>query len=911
MATVQRIDIIVRTDGADRAGREIGRVGEQAERSRDRLRGLNSVLALVGGALAVDKVMQYADTWTEARGQIINATDSLEGAELVLKKVFDVAQNTRQPIKDMSNLFTRLSRSSKEVGASNEDMIKLTETVGMALAATGTSMTQARGALLQFAQAMGSGTVRAEEFNSIQEGAPILLNIVAGEMKGVGGSVADLRKLMIAGKLSSKDFYDALTKGADKVKEQFDKMPTTFSQAFTILENAVIKFIGEANRVSGLSNAFGTVAKFIANNFEAVIAILSGVATVLLVALAQVAIPAVMRAFAMLNTVIASSPLGRLGAVIAGVVAAILVLRNSISLTADSTATLGDFLGVAWERIKLLGSAIGSVFGSLLSMLPNVSGQVSITLEDVIRFIARAVDGIAVVIRTLVQMVLNSGLLIAKGFQLAFETAANAIMGLFNAIVEQISKVGQWVSDKFNLGLDFSKSFTFVLNNTEKTKAEIESALGGITGAFEQQIAIQGNLVENGAIKMIEDSKKAAATRIAAEKAAQDEINKNNAAAGAAAEDEKGVKLREKQAEAILAMRRQLLELNGATEVELAQFDIRNAKYAEFSKTGQRKVVEGLALEIAGVKDLTEAYKEFDSFSTEFLKKDSEARKAAQSEIDSLTQDVAKGAGGVTNDPIAGIQARQNQELMELQNHQAELRAQHQLNADEITKIDELTAQRRSQINNKAEQDILTARLNQASQFFGNMATLSQTGNKKLQKIGKAAAIAQAIVSGALAVQNALAVQPYPVGLALAASAAVATGVNIATIQKTQPGFREGGFTGMGGVNDIAGVVHGREFVMNAEATARNRPLLDRMNRGEQVNGTGSSGINVSIQNFGTSKEFEVEQLSESEVRIIARDEARSVTRRETPAIVSGEISNPNSQVSKSLERNLKIERNR
>lgn len=45
-------------------------------------------------------------------------------------------------------------------------------------------------------------------------------------------------------------------------------------------------------------------------------------------------------------------------------------------------------------------------------------------------------------------------------------------------------------------------------------------------------------------------------------------------------------------------------------------------------------------------------------------------------------------------------------------------------------------------------------------------------------------------------------------------------------------GFKSGGYTGGGGVNDVMGVVHGREFVVNAENTAKFRPILEAMNKG-------------------------------------------------------------------------------
>lgn len=133
-------------------------------------------------------------------------------------------------------------------------------------------------------------------------------------------------------------------------------------------------------------------------------------------------------------------------------------------------------------------------------------------------------------------------------------------------------------------------------------------------------------------------------------------------------------------------------------------------------------------------------------------------------------------------------------------------------------------------------------------------------------------------------------------------------------------GFEKGGYTGNGGTKDVAGVVHGKEFVVNAAGTARNRGALEAMNRGAagvSMNssnvGSGStgSGVSVSIQNYGTSKEFEVQQISESEVRVIARDEARQAVRKEAPGVFAAELKNSNSRVSKSLEQNTQTQRRR
>lgn len=49
------------------------------------------------------------------------------------------------------------------------------------------------------------------------------------------------------------------------------------------------------------------------------------------------------------------------------------------------------------------------------------------------------------------------------------------------------------------------------------------------------------------------------------------------------------------------------------------------------------------------------------------------------------------------------------------------------------------------------------------------------------------------------------------------------------------PGYSAGGYTGDGAAGTVAGLVHGREFVVNQYATARNRGLLEAMNSGGNV----------------------------------------------------------------------------
>lgn len=157
----------------------------------------------------------------------------------------------------------------------------------------------------------------------------------------------------------------------------------------------------------------------------------------------------------------------------------------------------------------------------------------------------------------------------------------------------------------------------------------------------------------------------------------------------------------------------------------------------------------------------------------------------------------------------------------------------------------------------------------------------------------------------------------------------------------SQKGYSSGGYTGYGGKYDIAGTVHKGEVVFSQEDVKRwgGPSNVEAMRKGNipgyaeggvvasnyslfrdmdqmlavqretrQTNLVSSSSsptpqIIVEIENYGSSKDYEVEQLDENRVRVIARDEARKT--------VKDDLANPNSQISRSVSKNTTARRNR
>lgn len=116
---------------------------------------------------------------------------------------------------------------------------------------------------------------------------------------------------------------------------------------------------------------------------------------------------------------------------------------------------------------------------------------------------------------------------------------------------------------------------------------------------------------------------------------------------------------------------------------------------------------------------------------------------------------------------------------------------------------------------NTATQSMMDSGLSILATGFGEQSAIY----KAAFAASKAYAIAQSLVSIQQGIAMAAA-NPFPYNIAAMASVAAATASIVSDLSSVAGvGFKSGGFTGSGGVNDIAGVVHGKEYVFDAAAT--------------------------------------------------------------------------------------------
>src|SRR5690606_9759782 len=102
---------------------------------------------------------------------------------------FRIAQTTGTAIGSVIDLYARASQASEMLGLNQEQTARLTESVSKALAISGTQGAQSAAVILQLSQALAAGRVQAEEFNSIIDGAPRIVQALADHLGIAFGEV--------------------------------------------------------------------------------------------------------------------------------------------------------------------------------------------------------------------------------------------------------------------------------------------------------------------------------------------------------------------------------------------------------------------------------------------------------------------------------------------------------------------------------------------------------------------------------------------------------------------------------------------------------------------------------------------------------------------------------------------------
>lgn len=294
MAQESVLRIVIDSRNAERNARNIAnelqsieRNGNYATRSMDSMSvATRSLVGYMGGLVTIGTAVNKMDAWTGLQNRLKLVTDSQAELTTAMNDTFAIAQKTASSWDSAAMVYQRFADNADRLGISMKQTAALTETVSKAISISGGSAASSEAALMQFGQALASGVLRGEEFNSIAEQAPGLLKAIAF---GLDTNVGSLRAMAADGKITGDVLVESLSKAQPYIDDLFNKTDFTISQSFTRLSNEVTKFVGEAGAGSGAAAGLSDAISGLANNLGTIanIAVVGGVALLTKTILAQ------------------------------------------------------------------------------------------------------------------------------------------------------------------------------------------------------------------------------------------------------------------------------------------------------------------------------------------------------------------------------------------------------------------------------------------------------------------------------------------------------------------------------------------------------------------------------------------------------------------------------------------------
>lgn len=235
---------------------------------------LVAAMAAVGVGVTVSGLATAADSYTNLSTRINIATREGGDFTSAMAGVHQVALMTNSSLEATGNLFTKINDTGKEMGMTQQQALDLTKTINQAIKIGGGSAQASEAAVQQFIQALQSGVLRGDEFNSIMEQAPGLTSAMA---KGLGVTTGELRKMAENGELGAERITKALQSQAGQIQATYDQFPTTIGNALQRISTSWEILIGKMDQSNGASATVADWLVTIADNMDIVETILKDI----------------------------------------------------------------------------------------------------------------------------------------------------------------------------------------------------------------------------------------------------------------------------------------------------------------------------------------------------------------------------------------------------------------------------------------------------------------------------------------------------------------------------------------------------------------------------------------------------------------------------------------------------------
>jgi tape measure domain-containing protein len=276
-------------------------IGDLGEKTKDLGNGFGEVTAKAGkfgevkvpsfseAAKGAKEYVQSLDGVTVMESRLATLQETEEAAAKLAAAAAErknVAYNalkqtailTGQDINVVADSFVRLTNATTSSGYSQQQMLKVTDLVAKSLYTQKVSGQAAETALTQLGQAFSSGRLRGQDWNSVIQQAPGLIQVLANAI--TNGSIPALHKMALENQLTTDKMVSGFIAQEAAINNLVAKTKPTISGAFQSLKTALEDYIGKADEASGMSAKLAEGILYVGQNLNTVIPIVAAFAGV-------------------------------------------------------------------------------------------------------------------------------------------------------------------------------------------------------------------------------------------------------------------------------------------------------------------------------------------------------------------------------------------------------------------------------------------------------------------------------------------------------------------------------------------------------------------------------------------------------------------------------------------------------
>lgn len=344
--TVSNTERYIR-DNTDEQGRFNRAIDEGAQGAGDLMNMIKGAVAAYASVQTIGKVMDLSDQLTSTTARINLMNDGLQSTQDLQNMIYLSAERSRGAYQTTADAVSKLGLMAGDAFSSSEEIIAFTEQLNKQFTIAGTEAAGIDAAMLQLTQAMGSGVLRGEEYNSILEQAPNIIQAIADYMEVPKGQLKDMAA---EGQITAEIVKNAMFAAADETNAKFESMPKTFNQIWTSFQNnALMAFQPVLQRLNDIANS-ESFQTFVNGAIEA-LSMVAGIVVEIFNLIASV------------GTMIADN-WSWLSPIIYGVAAALLVYYGRLMLVRGAELALAAVQGVVAVAKGILAAATMLVTGA-------------------------------------------------------------------------------------------------------------------------------------------------------------------------------------------------------------------------------------------------------------------------------------------------------------------------------------------------------------------------------------------------------------------------------------------------------------------------------------------------------------------------------------------------------------------